>query len=1181
MSSLTLEQSNAVSRRDVSVALSAGAGCGKTHVLTERFLSHIDPTTGEAARLGQLIAITFTDAAAREMRSRIRKACYDRLQSPGLSELQQNEWLRLLRELDTARVSTIHAFCTSLLRAHAAEAGLDPTFDVLEQGEADVLRLNVMDDVLRNRLDQRDDDTLDLAATFTLARLKDQLATLIGRRHEPAFANWLAETDDDFAVNTDEMIAAWKWSHDSEAFQNCVREIAAGAPIDEIVEMLGGVEPEKPQFRDAKAELLDLLPKLKSGNIGLAEIERISKFARVRSLQGPYFCTAKDWGNSKEVCQRYGKLCESLRKCIDESNILPWNEAAAREAAELGLKLLRLANAVVAEYQHRKSARGKLDFDDQLALAHRLLADPKNMALRKELSADLQLLLVDEFQDTDPLQIELVKLICGEGFDQGRLFFVGDFKQSIYRFRGAQPPEFLRLRGEVPPAGQLPLTINFRSQPGILNFVNSLFRDEFSEYERLRPHRDSAADQPAVEFLWTITPDKNSGSRGAREAARRKEAERIARRLCDLLDPENEATLILDKETGEPRRVKPGDIAILFRALSDVRVCEEALRDEGLDYYLVGGHAFYAQQEIYDVLNLLRAVASNADEVSLAGVLRSPFFSLADETLFWLVESAGSLNAGLFAENLPTQLSNEEHAKVQAAAATIAHLRSIKDRVPIAALLNDALNRTGYDATLVSEFLGERKLANLQKLVEQARAADGAELDLNGFIVELTEFITRPPQEPLASTCQETAEVIRLMTIHRAKGLEFPVVVVPDLDRAPNFKGPIAALDMQLGPLVQPPLEGDDEKFETGMSLFIAREKVHELEERKRLLYVACTRAADYLILSSSLQSLDEPASDWMELIARRFNLATGEFLATLPKDYEAPAVFVGDEPEPNGAQNRRTRGPDLLKVLEQAHHLAEEGQGVVPRGVEVIRVNADARRQFSFSRLTGQIIRGDSPPSISPLVGGPLTEATPTVDPRGLGTLVHDLLARVNLSDPASIAEWAEHLAPGHIFQDAEEASRAAADLVTRFAASKRGRAIANSESAQHEVEFILAWPGDTAANNGSYLRGYIDCLYVNSDGQLILVDYKTDNIPPEAVPRAAERYVMQLYVYAMAAERALGEPPAKLVLHFLRPGTEHTFEWNDVARRKATEMVNDAIASERTQVQGSANRNDTYRRL
>ena len=256
------------------------------------------------------------------------------------------------------------------------------------------------------------------------------------------------------------------------------------------------------------------------------------------------------------------------------------------------------------------------------------------------------------------------------------------------------------------------------------------------------------------------------------------------------------------------------------------------------------------------MLNLLRAVASTADEVSLAGVLRSPFFALADESLFWLADSAGSLNAGLLADPPPSQLAPEEAAKVTAAAATISHLRSIKDRVPIAALLNAALDRTGYDAILLAEFLGERKLANLNKLVERARVADqNGATDLDGFITQLSQFVAREPKESLAATLPEAANIIRLMTIHHAKGLEFPFVVVPDLDRQPLLRSPSAALHPELGPLVPQPPDDDNDKITTGMTLYAALERREELEERKRMLYVACTRAADYLMLSTSLEA--------------------------------------------------------------------------------------------------------------------------------------------------------------------------------------------------------------------------------------------------------------------------------------------------------------------------------------
>ncbi len=239
---------------------------------------------------------------------------------------------------------------------------------------------------------------------------------------------------------------------------------------------------------------------------------------------------------------------------------------------------------------------------------------------------------------------------------------------------------------------------------------------------------------------------------------------------------------------------RPGDVTLLFRALTNVEYYEEALRDHGIDYYLVGGHAFYAQQEIFDIVNLLRAVASPCDEVAIAGVLRSPMFNIRDETLYFLAQHERGLSGGLWSmlessgyapgARCLADISTDELARVRFAAETLAELRSEKDRVPIAELMHKALERTGYDAMLLAEFLGERKLANLHKLIEQARQFDATGIfTLADFIVQLSQFVARQPDEPLAATQPESINAVRLMSIHQSKGLEFPVVVVLDLDR--------------------------------------------------------------------------------------------------------------------------------------------------------------------------------------------------------------------------------------------------------------------------------------------------------------------------------------------------------------------------------------------------------------
>jgi ATP-dependent helicase/nuclease subunit A len=507
-----------------------------------------------------------------------------------------------------------------------------------------------------------------------------------------------------------------------------------------------------------------------------------------------------------------------------------------------------------------------------------------------------------------------------------------------------------------------------------------------------------------------------------------------------------------------------------------------------------------------------------------------------------------------------------ERAKVAGAATTIRQLRAMKDRVPIACLLGEALDRTGYDAVLLSEFLGERKLANLHKLVEQARAADhsGAS-DLDAFITQLNQFTTRDPKEALAATLPEAADVIRLMTIHHAKGLEFPLVIVPDLDRAPRLDAPFAALDAKLGPLVPQPSDTEGDRSPVGMTMFAAMERIEELEERKRMLYVALTRARDHLILSSSLESFDKPCSDWMKLIAGRFDLASGEVVATPPPRAEKARIQVTTDPKSNYTPEGKTRGEDLVAVIDAARAEAASRRHTTPSEVCPIPVDNAARRQFSFSRLTGQLVRRDVPwtPGVSPVAVDSRSDGA-LIDPRGFGSLVHDVLARLSLKGGQEIREWCEHLAPLHVTHDVGRAAKEARLLIEKFVATSRGQELVNAKSLHREVEFLLAWPREREADEAGalvHLYGFIDSLYQAQDGAWRLADYKTNQVTSEEVARTASKYAMQMYVYAMAAERVLGESPRELVLHFLRPGVEYVFAWDDASRRRGTDMVNDAI--------------------
>jgi ATP-dependent helicase/nuclease subunit A len=666
--------------------------------------------------------------------------------------------------------------------------------------------------------------------------------------------------------------------------------------------------------------------------------------------------------------------------------------------------------------------------------------------------------------------------------------------------------------------------------------------------------------------------------------------------------------------------------------MTNVEYYEDALQRYGIDYYLVGGRAFYSQQEIYDLLNLLRTLHSDCDEVSLVGALRSPMFGLYDETLFWLARDdggrplGGGLSAGLFGASLHREIKGEQRQRAEFAAATIRELRELKDRLSVADLIQESLRRTCYDAVLLAEFLGERKLANLEKLIDQARSFDRAGVfTLADFITQLSEFVARQPDEAMAATQPESTNVVRLMSIHQSKGLEFPVVIVPDVARPRRFMPPPIAFSPELGPAFK------EETAVTGYDLLMAIENEEDRREHSRLFYVAATRAADYLIFSAGVDAPGDVRGPWMELLASRFDVGSG-----VPCSSSAAACPLARATQTRPAIDAKPKDfrshPDLMKMIEKADDLAAKGQGGRPRYMEPVARDASARRQYSFSRLSGMLHAKNGDATVGSFEGDNSAEP---IDARGLGTLVHAVLEELDLSRPEDVEECVRRLAEQHL--PASEQLEEPIAMVGRFLASERAKKMRAATAVHRELEFLLAWPpGDKAvkrlsknnfgvvlqppsppaplpqadegsnawttalpqADEGSnawatalqqagegsnawatakerpdaaptfdagagqrYLQGFIDCLYCGADGGWRVVDYKTNHVAASGVAAVAKQYEMQMLVYALAAETILKKPPVELTLYFLRPGEEYSFAWDAEARRRVVELVSRAL--------------------
>ncbi|RPI77703.1 MAG: hypothetical protein EHM42_13590, partial [Planctomycetaceae bacterium] len=529
MPTFTHEQARAIATRDVSVALSAGAGCGKTFVLTQRFLAHLDPADNPA-ELSSLVAITFTDRAAREMRDRVRTTCRNRLAECPLDQVDY--WQKLVRDLDGARISTIHSFCMTLLRSHAVEARVDPQARLFDETTGTAFLQQSLSTTLHDLLVARDPAVIALFKAFGWEGALDLLGRLIPQRYRLRAADWIDRTPEELAE-------LWRSAWRQDAVPILLKELVESSSARRVLELLRDNVPDHDVMARRREILIDGLPALAASPDPVSAVETLLENAAIKGGG-----TKKNWDSEEiynDVRDALAELRESLKKLASKLQI---DSDSTGESAEISLAALRAVTHAGAAYDQRKRDEGWLDFDDLLISARDLLRDHPDV--RRRAAAGISLLMVDEFQDTDRLQAEIVRLLCGDNLARGKLFLVGDIKQSIYRFRRAEPAVFRKLRQELPKAGRLPLTGNFRSQPAILHFVNALCDSALGgEYEPLAPQTPQITSGPCIEFLFAwpeaepASEDDAAGVDSGREKVhvlRQREADWIARRLRALLD---------------------------------------------------------------------------------------------------------------------------------------------------------------------------------------------------------------------------------------------------------------------------------------------------------------------------------------------------------------------------------------------------------------------------------------------------------------------------------------------------------------------------------------------------------------------------------------------------------------------------------------------------------------------
>ena len=923
---LTDEQRVAVAARGVDVALSAGAGSGKTRVLTTRLVLHLCEPRPRGA--GRVAALTFTKKAAREILARLRKYARD----PRLiafDPLQPTRARQIRRRLDAAHIDTIHGFCDDILRQYADEAGIDPDFEQLDADQAGVIRAEALDAWFYDRLGDRDEDLIELAASHGVTKLRETLDVLVEGGRAAAYHAWSQREPADierlWRAHWDDCGPNGLWTRVRPMIEACLDVLREDVASD-------------PKMVARRAWLLDELPRYLHARPDKDAIEGIIANAKIIGAN------PKTWV-SAEVRGDVGKTFESLRKAVsDYDKTLVALDLPLDAVIDQSRRLARLAASARRAYDVAKRVRGALDFNDLIAETHALTRDRSGDVARSTTRL-FQHLLVDEFQDTDVDQNEILAALATPELGKGRLFLVGDPKQSIYRFRGARPELFESIRASLPEAGRLALTMNFRAAPPLIDFVNALFATVFREPEAAltsgiawrAPDVSRSEERPRVVLATLETGEitdtaATGASRGLptkrATTLRRREAQGLATWLRKRLD---EGWTVRDPATDGERSARPGDIAFLFRAMSNVDLYERALEQEGFSCHTVGGRQFYDQQEIIDLINVLSAVDDPFDEPALAGALRGPFFRLSDEALYRLSSCARAAGASWIEalDNLESdaELSEADRFRAGRARTLLSRWRAARDRDSTARLLGRVLDESGYEAAISVDPRGGRMRANVRKLSRVARRFDAhGGFNLSDFTARLRQLAREPDREEQAALDDEAGDTVRLLSIHQSKGLEFPIVIVPDLNRPPagSNRESMAVFDRDLGLVLRSTGDEDADPTSTEAAKNIAwaaREAVRkqaEREEALRLFYVATTRARDGLVLSMGMEPALKTPSPAAELLTSRFSLIDGSFLGESLEGRPTPRVEINRLDRGNQARppDRRASAPRLNATL-------------------------------------------------------------------------------------------------------------------------------------------------------------------------------------------------------------------------------------------------------------------------
>ena len=1073
----------------------AGAGTGKTTALVGRIVRLVlSPDPRERRPLSQIAAITFTEAAAAELRERIRiefeRALHD-AERDGRRELI-DRCQQALADADIAAISTLHAFAQRLLSEFPVEVGVPPRVEVIDE--------------VRSQL----------AFTRRWASFLDELYA------DPELEEFIVRASIlGVSLNGDAMRnIAREFDDNWDRLLDVDVSIRRPTPLDftKVRDAIGRIRALEGQCSDDSDTLLAMIRRL-AGSFdrferAASDHERLRLLMALGELKVGRVGRQGSWGGREGVAE-----ARDVVLSLNDVRQVLFDEVATQTLTQIAGRVAEFTRRSAAE----RRGEGLLEFHDLLVLAHLLLRTSPEA--RAALADRYQVLMLDEFQDTDPIQIGLALLLAStvsgafEGSWKelvprpGRLFMVGDPKQSIYRFRRADIALFLAARARFADGG-VALQRNFRTVSPVVDMVNALFAEMMdtdtehqAKYAPLVATRaPSDADHRPVVF--------GGPCRGLAREAREDEAHDVAAIIGDIVaHPERWP---VSDGSGGWRAPTLQDVTILLPTRTSMAQLSNALDERGIAFRADTGTLVYETQEVRDLLAALAAVDSPSDQIALVAALRSPLYACADDDLYRWKQAGGSFDL-----RVPPPPGLEGHAVAEA----LEHLRSLYEvrwwSEPSHLLLR--LIEERYAMALPARGRRARDMwRRLRYLLDQARAfAEAGGGDLREYLAwtRLQGVDGSRAHEPMLPEPDDDA--VHIMTIHGSKGLEFPITIVSglttELGRARPVRGEVIWSDDGALPEVKATSAARTAQFD------LAKELDDEMDgpERERLLYVALTRARDHLAISRHhrVTKKGEPVSSHGATIAdfadrkgetlvRVFG-GQGALFAAPSADFGAPRSTAVPA-EPRSPSEWRTWSRDVL---------------VAASARRVVSATALASGRSSAAESTaGAPDSGDDDDVMIRESDTDQAADTPTLQifRRGragsaIGTAVHAVLQMIDLGDPASAD--LEAMASSQAW--AEAVPEAVDTVVAAVRSALRAPIVEACSTSRHWKEVFVAVPlGDVT------LEGYVDLLVETDDG-LVIVDYKTDALGNAAdVDAKLERYALQGAAYAEAVERAIGRP-------------------------------------------------------